>query len=62
MRQWGANKNPWTQAGYRMGLSETATSLLSNKLGDSKSSFQISANRLDMDENVKRAHLGTHYI
>ena len=38
------------------------TSPLTPKSGVEKSPFQISANRLEIDESVKRAHLRKHWI
>ena len=48
--------NPW--AGYRMGPSPTSTSLLTLKPGVKKSSFQISANHLEVVENFIQHILG----
>ena len=51
MRQWGANMN--TRAGYRMGLLRPLRPLITPMPGAEKSPFQISANLLEVDENVK---------
>ena len=54
MCQWGANRN--LLAGYRMGPSVTPTASLTPKPGVEKSPFQISANQLEIFENVNWTH------
>ena len=48
---------------YRMGLSPTAKyPNLQNGVGVEKSHYQIPANQLEIDKNVNRAHLRTHWL
>ena len=56
MCQSEANRNP--QTNYRMGLSLRRPN---TQKGVEKSAFHISANWLEVDANVKRAHFRTHY-
>ena len=60
MCQWGANINPW--AGYRVNPSPTPrVSPNPQTEGVEKSTFQIAAKLLEIDENVNRARLVRHF-
>ena len=48
MCHWGANRNPW--AGYQKAQASNP------QTGGRKVPYQISANRLEIDEIVNRAH------
>ena len=57
MCQWGAKRNPL--AGYRS-LSPTSHNLLNRAV--EKSSFEMSANQLEVVENVNRRHFRIHRL
>ena len=56
----GANGKPW--AGLSNGPIPDPTRPLTPQTGVEKSPFQISANRVEVDENVNGAHLGIHWL
>ena len=61
MCQWGANRNPW--AYYRIDLPpDPNVTFNPPNRGVAKYPFEIAAKRLEIDENVKRAHLRTHWL
>ena len=60
MCQWGVNGNPWS--GYRIGpflIPYAYVPPNSPNLVIVKSPFQISTSRIEVDENVNRAHFRT---
>ena len=59
MCEWGANRNSW--AGNRMGLSQTPRRP-HPQTGVQKTPFQISANQLEIVENVNRTQLRIHWL
>ena len=60
MYQWGSNRNSW--AGCQMGLSKTTPLILPKYGVVEKHPFQISASKLEIDENVYKAHLRTNWL